>query len=260
MEPFQRHCEGSGLSRIGQRRKYRHIALVVKIPTAVEGLHKQIEALAPDQLFIEAAKGAAVFRAGLRHAADRVGHMEAMGRAGQGEIIVQRPILRRRLRAFLARQTAGQSEQLFAVAGNIQNVQIAGNAGQHDLVVNGAAVALVNTLRAYGHAQNGAHVARVAVRVPAAHGGQFDGAGEVAPAIIQRQRAHARVGDDVAHAGILVIAPFCLQHGKTSPPVLRIVAVAPFHRVEYLAVQAVRRNLLKPCGDDLLHVGGLESL
>ena len=63
----------------------------------------------------------------------------------------------------------------------------------------------------------GADVSGVAVRIPAAHGGNFHRAGKIPFAVVQTQGTYAGIGDDMTYAGVAVIAPPGLQHGKAGP-------------------------------------------
>ena len=81
-------------------------------------------------------------------------------------------------------------------------IGVAGN-----LRVRNAGVNLLTRLQALEGADNGAGIAGVTVGVPAGHGGDLGGAGQVALAIEDRHDGHAGIGNDVADARIAVIAP-----------------------------------------------------
>ena len=115
-------------------------------------------------------------------------------------------------------------------------------------------------LQAARNAQNGAHVARVAVRIPRAHGGDLDGTREVARAVAHSQRADAGVGDDVAHPAVAVIAPLGLQHRAAGAPVIGIGAVESAHSFHHGGIDALPRNLCKARIHDGVDVGRFKRL
>ena len=115
-----------------------------------------------------------------------------------------------------------------------------------------------NAVRAAEHSQNCTHVSGVAVRIPAAHGGNFHRAGKIPFTVVQTQGTYAGIGDDMTYAGVAVIAPPGLQHGKAGPPVTGMGMVKISDCVEYLPVQAVFGNPGKTRGNHRFHCGHTE--
>ena len=189
------------------------VALVGKVRPAVIGLVEHAHALVPSgQAIHENFQAAAALgrkaRAVGRLDKERIRHADVVRAAGKLKIKVNFAVFsfrgRRRV-GRLAIQAGGKRGNLPGIGGNVQNVQITADAGEHNAVVYGRAVMRGKAVRAAKHAQNRADIAGVAVRVPAAHGGDFNGAGKIAVAVAQRQRAYAGVGNNVAYAGVTIV-------------------------------------------------------
>ena len=112
-------------------------------------------------------------------------------------------------------------------ARDVDDVDRAEDAGGDDEVVDGLAVLVPAGLHALEGADDGAGIARVAVGVPAAHRGDLDGARQVPCPVAERHHGDAGIGDDVADAGVAVVAPVGGQHVAAGAPV---VGIAPCGR------------------------------
>ena len=154
----------------------------------------------------------------------------------------------------LAIQAGGKRGNLPGIGGNVQNVQITADAGEHNAVVYGRAVMRGKAVRAAKHAQNRADIAGVAVRVPAAHGGDFNGAGKIAVAVAQRQRAYAGVGNNVAYAGVTIVAEIAAQHLVAIAEAVRMRAVKIHHGAHHAGIFAIGGNLSQRGGENRLDI------
>ena len=150
--------------------------------------------------------------------------------------------------------------QLIGIGRNIKDIQIARDARKHNFIVDRFAVMRGKAVKPAHHAQYRPHVARVTVRIPGAHGRDFNRAGKIPFAVAHGKGAHARVRDDVANARVLVIAPVALQHFPASPPVAGLFPVESAHGIYNGRVNAVLRNLRKAGVHHLLNVAAYERL
>ena len=151
--------------------------------------------------------------------------------------------LPQRRRGLLSGQPVPQQGRLLAEGGDVQDIEISGDAGADNAVVDGAPVLLRQALQAPGHPQHRAHVAGVAVRVPPGHRRDLHRSGEIAAAVEQGHGAHPGVGDDVAYALILVVAPVPLQHLPAGAPVAGALPVEGLYSLHHVPVGALLRKL-----------------
>ena len=256
-----------GLSRIGSGAEHRAVALIGEILAGVEGLIVDLAALPPAHPVHEdlqgAGAGVGVLGAVPGPAAERIRQADIVGAARKLKIEVDfsRAVgLFQVLGRFFPGNAVAQKGRLPAEGGDIQNVQVAGNAGADNGVVDGVQIFPGNTGNACGNTQDGAHVSGVAVRIPARHGGDLHGAVEFAFTVEQGHHAHTGVGDDVADSGVFVVAPVPEQQLHAVPPVFRVGLVEGPDGLHDAAVGADLRQLPKPRVYDLVHIVGLKGL
>ena len=263
----QVELHGDGLARVDRGRKHGAVPRVGKIIPGIEGLIEDLALVTADHAVHQdgqrAGAGIGVLGAVLDPAEERVGHTDVVGAAGKLEIKVDLAgaiAVSQCLGRLFAGKTVAQHSDLAAEGGDIQNIQIAGDTGADDAVIDGSAIALGEPLETTGYAHDSTHVAGVTVRIPTGHGSNFHRAVKGSAAVQQGHDAHAGVGDNVAGALILIVSPILDQHLVAVPPVFRMLLVEGAHGVRHSAVGTVGGDLGKTGVDQLVHIAGLEGL
>ncbi len=151
---------------------------------------------------------------------------------------------------LLPGQAVGHFGEVGRAVGQVGGVQGGHHAGAGQKVANGPGpLVLVDAGQPAEHPQDTAHVAHVAVRVPAAHVADADGPGEVPGPVEHREGHHRGVGDNVAAAAVFVVAVMLVDVLVTGPPVPGVLVVKVHHRPDDGGVGAVRRDV----GESLFH-------
>ena len=252
------HGSGEDLAGVDRGREDGLITLIIKIVTAVEGLVVHI-AVVSGQDAVQNQLHATFHR--VLSKTQGVAQAQAMGRTGQREVEQLLTALGQLHRCILF-HAMGQTVQLvqeLAVSGHIQVVHCAGDTGKHNEVVHGITVMRRNALQTTEHAQNGADVAGIAVGIPTAHSSDLDGAAEIACAIQHTQHANTGIGNDMAHTGVLIIAPVVDEELHASLPIVGIFLVECAHSVDHSCIGAIGGNVLHTHIDDLVNGLGLVS-
>ena len=157
---------------------------------------------------------------------------------------------------ILPRQLVGQPGDVAGPVGDVGDVHVPQHAGADTQVVHRADPLLrVDGVNAAHDAHDGGHVAHVAVRVPAAHVADVQRIVKVAVAVDHSQGHHCGIGDDVAHAGIAVVAEVVMDIAEAVPPVGAGMIVMEGHdRPHRPGVLAVDRDVGQGDLHDPAHV------
>ena len=154
-------------------------------------------------------------------AEERIGDSHIMSASRQFKIKMDLPVLkafRQTGRRFFTAQAVSQQRQFLRKGRNIKDIQIAGNTGAYNTVIDRFPVAFRKTFKAAGHAENRSHIAGIAVRVPARHSRYLNRPVEPAFSVCHSHEADACIRDNMAYTLIFIIAPVTHQHLIAAPP------------------------------------------
>ena len=186
--PFFHHeMQGQRLPRINPRRKNRAVTSVLKFRPSIEGLEKQPGLHALLQAVEDHLQG---MRSPitLRRAVAQLQHkgiadLHPVGGTGQFKVEVQPFFRAKLLRHRLTQQLIAPPGDPFRQRRQVALVDLPADPGKNGRIVKGLPIAGIDGVQSAESAQNGAYVARVAVRIPARQRGDLHAPVQVAAAV-----------------------------------------------------------------------------